>query len=254
LIQIKTRQEIAVMAEGGNILKDILGKLAEAVKPGLTTEEIDQLARELVLSWADKVPEAKISSSFWGYRGFPGFVCISVNDEVVHGIPSSSRVLEEGDIVGLDFGLIYRGFHTDAAITVPVGKISKEAQKLLQTTKESLELGIEEVLIGNTVGDIGYVIQKYVEKKGFGVVKELVGHGVGRKLHEEPYVPNYGRKGEGEVLKEGMVIAIEPMITAGKPAVDIASDNWTYKTKDHSLAAHFEHTVAVTKEGPKVLT
>ncbi|OGN31639.1 MAG: type I methionyl aminopeptidase, partial [Candidatus Yanofskybacteria bacterium RIFCSPLOWO2_02_FULL_43_10b] len=159
-----------------------------------------------------------------------------------------------GDIVGLDFGLIYRGFHTDAAITVPVGKISKEAQKLLQTTKESLGLGIEEVLIGNTVGDIGYVIQKYVEKKGFGVVKELVGHGVGRKLHEEPYVPNYGRKGEGEVLKEGMVIAIEPMITAGKPAVDIASDNWTYKTKDHSLAAHFEHTVAVTKEGPKVLT
>ena len=252
MIQIKTRQEIAVMAEGGNILKDILGKLAEAVKPGLTTEEIDQLARELVLSWAKKVPEAKISSSFCGYRGFPGFVCISVN--VVHGIPSSLKILNEGDIVGLDFGIIYRGFHTDSAVTVPVGKISKEARKLLRVTKESLEIGIQKALIGNTVGDIGEAVQKHVEKKGFGVVKELVGHGVGRKLHEEPYVPNYGRKGEGEVLKEGIVIAIEPMITAGKPAVEVGADNWTYKTKDQSLAAHFEHTVAVTKEGPRVLT
>lgn len=242
------------MAEGGKILKDILQKMAQAVRPGITTEEIDKLARELVVSWAKKIPEAKISSSFCGYRGFPGFVCISVNDEVVHGIPSSKRVIAEGDIVGLDFGVVYKGFHTDSAVTVPAGKISKETEKLLRVTREALELGIEKTLIGNTVGDIGYAVQKHAEKNGFGVVKELVGHGVGRKLHEEPYVPNYGKKGGGEVLKEGMVIAIEPMITAGRPAVEIASDNWTYKTKDGSFAAHFEHTVAITKEGPRVLT
>ena len=242
------------MPEGGKVLKDILGKLAEAVKPGLTTEEIDQLVRELVLSWAKKRPEAKISSSFCGYRDFPGFVCVSVNDEVVHGIPSALRILKEGDIVGLDFGIVFKGFHTDSAMTVPVGQISKEAKKLLQVTKESLEFGIQQSVEGNTVGDIGHAVQKYVEKNGFGVVQELVGHGVGRKLHEEPYVPNYGKKGEGEILKEGMVLAIEPMVTAGKSAVEVASDNWTYKTKDHSLAAHFEHTVAVTKEGPRILT
>lgn len=252
-IHLKTPEEIAIMAEGGKILREILYQMAEAVRLGVTTAEIDKLARELVLSWAKKIPEAKISSSFCGYRGFPGFVCISVNDEVVHGIPSS-RVLKEGDIVGLDFGIVYKGFHTDSAITVPVGKISKEAERLLRVTKESLELGVQEVLLGNTVGDIGYAVQKHAEKNGFGIVKELVGHGVGRKLHEEPYVPNYGKKGEGEILKEGMVIAIEPMITAGKPAVEIAADHWTYKTKDSSLAAHFEHTVAITKEGPKVLT
>lgn len=254
MIQLKTPQEIEVMAEGGKILKEILQNLAQAVRPGVTTEEIDKLARELVLSWAKKMPEAKISSSFCGYRGFPGFVCISVNEEVVHGIPSPKKVLAEGDIVGLDFGIVYRGFHTDSAITVPVGKISKEAEKLLRVTKESLELGIQEVLVGNTVGDIGYAVQKYAEKNGFGIVKELVGHGVGKKLHEEPYVPNYGKKGEGEPLREGVVIAIEPMVTAGKPAVELAKDNWTYRTKDHRLAAHFEHTIAVTKEGPRVLT
>ena len=242
------------MAEGGKILKDILQRMAQAVRPGITTEEIDKLARELVLSWAKKIPEAKISSSFCGYRGFPGFVCISVNDEVVHGIPSSERVIAEGDIVGLDFGVVYKGFHTDSAITVPAGKISKETEKLLRVTREALEFGIEKTVIGNTVGDIGYAVQKHAEKNGFGVVKELVGHGVGRKLHEEPYVPNYGKKGEGEVLKEGMVIAIEPMITAGRPAVEVASDKWTYKTKDRSMAAHFEHTIAITKDGPQILT
>ncbi|TSC74381.1 MAG: methionyl aminopeptidase [Parcubacteria group bacterium Gr01-1014_44] len=254
MIQIKTQQEVAVMAEGGKILREILQNLAQAVRPGLTTEEIDKLARELVLSWAKKLPKAKIGSSFCGYRGFPGFVCVSVNDEVVHGIPSVKKIMTEGDIVGLDFGIIYQGFHTDSAVTVPVGKVSKEVEKLLRVTQESLELGIQEAIVGQTVGDIGYAVQKHAEKNGFGVVKELVGHGVGRKLHEEPYIPNYGRKGEGEILKEGMVIAIEPMITAGRPAVEIAPDGWTYKTKDHSLAAHFEHTVAITKEGPKILT
>lgn len=254
MIHLKTPEEIAIMAEGGKILKEILYQMAEAVRPGVTTEEIDKLARELVLSWAKKLPEAKISSSFCGYRGFPGFVCISVNEEVVHGIPSPEKTLAEGDIVGLDFGIVYRGFHTDSAVTVPVGKISKEAEKLLRVTQEALELGIQEAVIGQTVGDIGQAVQKHAEKNGFGIVKELVGHGVGRKLHEEPYVPNYGKKGEGEILKEGMVIAVEPMVTAGKPAVEVAKDNWTYKTKDHSWAAHFEHSVAVTKEGPRVLT
>ena len=254
MINLKTPEEITVMTEGGKILKDILQRMAQAVRPGITTGEIDKLARELVLSWAKKIPEAKINSSFCGYHGFPGFVCISVNDEIVHGIPSSEKIIAEGDIVGLDFGIIYKGFHTDSAVTVPVGKISKEAEKLLQVTKESLEEGIQEAIIGNTVGDIGYVVQKHAEKNGFGVVKELVGHGVGRKLHEEPYVPNYGRRGEGEILKEGMVIAIEPMITAGRPAVEIASDKWTYKTKDRSMAAHCEHTIAITKDGPQILT
>ncbi len=254
MIHLKTSEEIAVMAEGGKILKEILQNLAQAVRPGVTTAEIDKLARELVLSWATKIPEAKISSSFCGYRGFPGFVCISVNEEVVHGIPSPEKVLNEGDIVGLDFGIVYQGFHTDSALTVPVGKISKSTEKLLRVTQEALEFGIQEAVIGQTVGDIGQAVQKHAEKNGFGVVKELVGHGVGRKLHEEPYVPNYGRKGEGELLREGMVIAIEPMITAGRPAVEIASDGWTYKTKDGSLSAHFEHTVAITKKGPKVLT
>lgn len=261
MIQIKNRQEIAVMAEGGKILREILQNLAEAVQPGVTSEEIDKLARELVLSWNEKASArggpasgGKISSSFCGYRGFPGFVCVSINDEVVHGVPSPKRFLTEGDIVGLDFGVVYKGFHTDSAVTVPVGKISKEAEKLLRVTGKALRLGIQEAVIGQTVGHIGHAVQKHVEQNGFGVVKELVGHGVGRKLHEEPYVPNYGKKGEGEILKEGMTIAIEPMITAGKPGVEVAGDKWTYKTKDGSLAAHFEHTVAITKEGPKVLT
>lgn len=253
MITIKTEKEIEIMAEGGKILKEILQNLASAVKPGVTTLELDKLARELVLSWSKKMPEAKIQSSFSGYRGYPAFLCVSVNDEVVHGVPSE-RKIKDGDVVGLDFGVVYKGFHTDSALTVGVGKISKEAEKLISVTKEALDIGIQEARAGQTTGDIGYAIQRHVEKNGFSVVRELVGHGVGRKLHEEPYVPNYGKKGRGEILKEGMTIAIEPMVTANRPEVVLSDDNWTYKTKDGSLAAHFEHTLAITKSSPVVLT
>ena len=234
-------------------MKEILQNLALAVKPGVTTENLDKLARELVLSWAEKLPSAGIRSSFKGYRGYPASLCVSINDEVVHGIPSE-KIVKEGDIVGLDFAIVYKSFHTDSALTVGAGKISKEAQKLLNTTREALDVGIREMIIGNTTGDIGYAIQKYVEKNNFGVVRELTGHGIGRNLHEEPQAPNFGKKGGGEILKEGMTIAIEPMVTAGDWRVKQDSDGWTCRTFDGSLACHFEHTVAVTKNGPVILT
>lgn len=241
------------MAEGGKILKEILQNLSLAIKPGIKTEELDKLAEELVFSWAKKIPEADIYPSFKGYRGYPAFICASINDEVVHGLPSE-RVIKEGDIVGLDFAIRYKGLHVDSALTVGVGEISAEAKKLIRVTKEALGVGVKEAMAGNTTGDIGFAVQKYVEKNGFSVVRELVGHGIGAELHEEPYVPNYGRKGQGEVLKEGMVIAIEPMVNVGRYEVVVAKDGITYKTKDGSLSAHFEHTVVVTQEGPNVLT
>lgn len=254
MITIKSVSEIQLMAEGGKILHQILSAVAEEVKSGVTTAGLDQLARKLVFSFGEQYSQANIKPSFLGYQGYPAVICISVNDEVVHGIPSVKRVINEGDIVGLDFGIIYHGWHTDAAITVGAGEISKEAKKLMTVTEEALKRGIKEIKIGRTIGHIGHAIQKHVEKNGFGVVRELVGHGIGRKLHEEPYVPNYGQKGEGEVLKEGMTIAIEPMVTAGRPEVILDADGWTYRTKDHSWAAHFEHTIAITKKGPQVLT
>ncbi|HEY4484624.1 MAG TPA: type I methionyl aminopeptidase [Candidatus Paceibacterota bacterium] len=253
MIKIKSQQQIKVMAESGKILKEILDQLASVVRPGIATEEIDKLARELVLSWQKKLPKAEIKSSFFNYRGYPAFTCVSINDEVVHGLPSD-RVIKEGDIVGLDFAIKYQGLHVDSALTVGVGKISTEAKKLIRVTQEALDVGIEEARVGNTTGDIGFAVQKYVEKNGFSVVRELVGHGVGGELHEEPYVPNYGRKGQGETLKEGMTIAIEPMVNIGSYEVVIAKDGTTYKTKDGSLSAHFEHTVAITKDGPEILT
>lgn len=254
MITIKSAEEIQLMAEGGKILHQILHAVAEEVKPGVTTADLDQLARKLVFSFGEKNPQADIKPSFLGYQGYPAVICISVNDEVVHGIPSAKRTINEGDLVGLDFGIIYHGWHTDSAITVGVGEISKESKKLMMVTEEALHRGIKEVKVGRTVGDIGQAVQKHVEKNGFGVVRELVGHGIGRKLHEEPYVPNYGCVGEGEILKEGMVIAIEPMVTAGSPEVILDADGWTYRTKDRSWAAHFEHTVAITQNGPWILT
>ena len=254
MTQIKIKQEIETMAEGGKILKEMLDKLSAAVQPGITTEEIDKLAKELVFSWQKKLPKTEIKPSFFGYRGYPAFTCVSVNDEVVHGVPSTSKIIKNSDIVSVDFAISYRGFHVDSATTVAVGKISKEAQKLLDATWESLNLGIQEAVVGNTIGHIGNAVQNYVEKNGFSVVRELVGHGIGKHLHEEPYVPNYGKKNEGEMLKEGMVIAIEPMVNAGGPEVVLAEDKTTYKTKDGSLSAHFEHTVTITKDGPQVLT
>lgn len=253
MINIKTKREIKIMAESGKILKEILQNLASAVRPGVQTKELDKLAEELVLSWQKKLPEADIRSSFKGYRGYPAFICVSVNDEVVHGLPSE-RVIKEGDIVGLDFAISYRGFHVDSALTVPVGKVSKETLKLISATRQALDFGVEAAVVGSFVGDIGFAIQNYVEKNGFSVVRELVGHGIGKDLHEDPYTPNYGKRGQGVELVEGMVIAIEPMVNAGGAAVVLAEDGTTYKTKDGSLSAHFEHTAAITKGGPLVLT
>lgn len=216
-------------------------------KPGVTTGEIDRFAES-------RIKELGAKPAFKGYHGFPGCVCISVNEEVVHGIPSTRRPLKEGDIVGIDFGVIYDGWYGDSARTVPIGRISSEAQKLIDVTRDSLQKGIDQCREGNRVFDIGHAVQKHVEAFGYSVVREFVGHGIGRALHEEPQVPNYGPKGKGMPLKVGMVLAIEPMINAGGHEVKVLSDGWTAVTADRSLSAHFEHTVAITQRGPEILT
>jgi methionyl aminopeptidase len=217
------------------------------VQPGISTGELDRFAES-------RCKDLGVKPAFKGYHGFPACVCISVNDEVVHGIPSKKRVLQAGDIVGMDFGVIYDGWFGDSARTVPVGNVSKEALDLMARTEESLRRGIDQARAGNRIFDIGHAIQNYVEGFGYGVVREFVGHGIGRALHEEPQVPNFGPRGKGLALKEGMVLAIEPMINAGSHEVRVLSDGWTAVTADRSLSAHFEHTVAITPEGPRVLT
>lgn len=243
---IKSEKDIAIMAEAGKKLKYVMDELKKAVKPGITTLALDALAEKLILEQGAKV-------SFKGYQGYPFTLCTSVNEEVVHTFPSD-RVLTEGDIIGLDLGLIWKGWQSDHAVTVGVGKITSEVERLLKITEESLWKGIAQVKPGNTVGDIGAAVQEYAEKAGFGVVRTLTGHGIGQKLHEPPAVPNFGKKNKGFPLQEGMVIAIEPMITIGHYDVDIDPVHWTVKTKDGSLAAHFEHTVAITQNGHRVLT
>lgn len=253
MITIKTPEEIKILREGGRRLASVLYEVAEKVRPGLATIELDELAEKLI---RDNNGE----SSFKNYKTkedkipFPASLCVSVNDEIVHGIPRRDRILKEGDIVSLDLGMKYKNLYTDMAITVPVGKIDKQAKKLIEITEKSLAEGIRIIKEGNYIGDIGFAIQKYVEKKGFNVVRKLVGHGVGYKTHEAPEIPNFGKKGTREILKSGMVLALEPMITAGSPDIILDSDNWTWKTKDGSLAAHFEHTVVVTKNGAGILT
>jgi len=240
------------MAAGGKILAAILQELALAVKPDITTKSLDLLAHDLC-------KKNKVKPAFLGYvvagKKYPASLCVSVNDEVVHGIPSE-RVLKENDIVGLDMGVIYEGWNLDSAITVETKNEKRKTknEKLIAVTKKSLELGIAQAKPGNHIGNISHAIQQYVESNGFSVVRDLVGHGIGRKLHEEPAIPNFGKPGEGSELKVGMVIAIEPMVTAGDWHVRLATDGWTYKTKDGFLSAHFEHTVAITKTGPIVLT
>lgn len=255
MIGIKTQKEIKLMAEGGTILAQMLEEIKQATKPGITTASLDALARKLIT-------DRGVKPAFLGYGEFPAVICISVNDEVVHGVPSG-RVLKQGDIVGLDFGIVHGGFYTDSAISIPVlGDMSYEDWKkehpkvalLLEVTREALDLGIEQARVGKRVGEISYAVQNYVEQRGFGVVRDLVGHGIGKGLHEEPYVPNFGLKSDGPILKEGMTIAIEPMVTMGDWAVELAKDDITFKTVDGSLAAHFEHTIAITKDGPVVLT
>ena len=253
-ITIKTKEEIAILREGGKRLARILKALAKAVEPGISTQALNDLAEKLVREGGD-------TPSFLGYtpygakRPYPAALCVSINDEVVHGIPNETeRFLQEGDIVSLDMGLIHNELVTDSAITVPVGKVDEKAEKLLSITKDALMCGIKAVRAGCTTGDIGFAIESFVKPHGYGIVRELAGHGVGYAVHEEPYVPNYGRKGEGEVLKAGMVIAIEPMLNEGSAAVKLDKDGYTYRTRDGSRSAHFEHTVVVGENGAEILT
>lgn len=253
-ISIKTKKEIELLREGGKRLAGVLAKLAAEVKPGVSTAFLNALAEKLIEDGGD-IP------SFLGYapsgakRPFPAALCVSINDEVVHGIPNETeKLIKEGDIVTLDAGLIHEGLFTDSAVTVGVGKIDAKAKKLIDTTKKALAVGIKAVRAGATTGDIGFAIETFVKPSGFGIVRELAGHGVGYGVHEEPFVPNFGKKGEGLELKAGMVIAIEPMLNEGGAAVVLDADGYTYRTKDGSRSAHFEHTVVVLERGVAILT
>jgi methionyl aminopeptidase len=247
MIFLKSPWEIEKMRRSNAIVAEVLARLREAIKPGITTLELDRLAEHLCRRKGAK-------PAFKGYRGYPFSLCVSVNEEVVHGFPSKKRVLKEGDIVSLDFGVLYDGYYGDAAITVPVGEISERAKRLLRVTEEALYKGIEQAVIGKRLGDISSAIQRYVEAHGYSVVRQFVGHGIGRALHEDPQVPNFGKPGRGVKLKEGMVLAIEPMVNEGTYEVEILADGWTAVTKDRKLSAHFEHTVAITKNGPEILS
>lgn len=228
-------------------MASIIKKLAKKVKSGVSTQKIDELAEKLI-------NKAGAEPSFKNYRGYPKVACISVNEEVVHNIPSDDKILKKGDIVSLDLGLKYKGLYTDMAMTVPVGRISKPAKKLIKVTRKALEIGLKQVKAGHTIGDIGYVIEKFVMKQSFSVVRTLTGHGVGKEVHEDPKIPNFGEKGKGFKLQEGMTLAIEPMVNIGSHKVMTKEDGWGIVTEDSSLSAHFEHTVLVTKKGYEILT
>lgn len=247
MIVLKTNHELALMREACEISAGALKIAGEAVEPGVTTAEIDKIAY-------DYIKKCGAEPNFLNYGGFPATACISINDEVIHGIPSKKRVIKAGDIVSIDLGAKINGFNGDNAATFAAGDISPEAKRLCDTTRESLYVGIEKAVAGGRIGDIGAAIAAYCEARGFSVVREYVGHGVGKKLHEDPSVPNFGTPGRGVRLIPGMTIAIEPMITMGKAGVKQLSDGWTVKTKDGSLSAHFEHTVAITPDGPKIMT
>lgn len=252
-IILKTKEEIEILREGGKRLAFILSEVVKLVRPGISTEELNQYALKLIKEGGDE-------PAFLNYKPegarmpYPAALCVSVNDEVVHGIPSKDRILKDGDIVSLDCGLKHNGLFTDHAVTVPVGNISKETKKLLEITEQALYLGIEAAQAGGQVGDIGEAIEKFVKPHKYGIVRILSGHGVGKSIHEDPYVPNFGRKGTGDRLKPGMVIAIEPMLNLGAYAVYLEKDGYTYKTRDKSTSAHFEHTIAITEAGPEILT
>ncbi|HEY5218338.1 MAG TPA: type I methionyl aminopeptidase [Gemmatimonadaceae bacterium] len=248
MIKLKSPREIELMAHGGKILAATHAVLRKAVQPGVSTHDLDVLAEAFIRDHAGATP------AFKGLYDFPGSICSSINEEVVHGIPSRKRMLHEGDIVSLDVGVGYKGLFTDAAITVPVGEVDAETKRLLAVTKASLEAGIAAATAGNQTGDIGVAVQTVVENAGFSVVRELVGHGVGAAMHEEPQIPNYGKPHRGAKLNPGLTIAIEPMVNAGGYAVRTLPDRWTIVTADGSRSAHFEHTVAITEDGPVVLT
>jgi methionyl aminopeptidase len=246
IIYYKTADELEIIRQAGVILGKAHGEVAKYVKEGVTTKFLDKVAEEFI-------KDHQAHPSFLGFNNFPASLCISVNEVVVHGIPSTYQ-LKNGDIVSIDCGVFYKGFHADSAYTYPIGKVSEKVEKLLKVTKESLYEGIKQVRVGGKMGDIGYAVQSFVEKQGFSVVRELVGHGVGKSLHEKPEVPNYGSKGQGQILLNGLVIAIEPMINLGKKLVVQERDGWTIRTKDRLPSAHYEHTVAIFNNKVEVMT
>ncbi len=246
MISIKSPKEIAVMAEGGKILAKIMKELKNRIKPGVATKDLNKVAQDLIFKYSTK-------PAFKGYEKFPAVLCTSINKVIVHGVPSDYK-LKEGDIISLDLGILHKNFYSDMAITVPVGKVAPEAQRLIRITKKALKRGIKKVRPGNTIGDIGNTIQRYVESQGFNVVRDLCGHGIGRKLHEDPQILNYGKRHTGPKIKQGMVFCIEPMVTMGDYEIKKSKDGFGLETKDGSLSAHFEHTIAVTKTGYEVLT
>jgi methionyl aminopeptidase len=248
MINCKSQAELDKMRRSGQVVRQVLDAVKALVAPGVSTMDLEHAAEE-------KIRELGAKPAFKGYHDYPCVLCTSVNNEIIHGIPSEKRVLKEGDIVSIDCGVVMDGYYGDSAITVPVGQsLSPELKKLLDVTETSLKKAIAEVRLGKTVGDVGAAVQEYVEANGFSVVREFVGHGIGTRLHEDPQVPNFGTRGHGTRLREGMVLAIEPMVNIGKPGTRVLDDKWTAVTEDGSYSAHFEHTVAVTRNGPLVLT
>lgn len=248
MIQLKSQREIEIMARGGRILAETVKLMEQSVKPGMTTAELDKIAEEFIRSHPGAKP------SFKGLYNFPASICSSINHEIVHGIPSKKRILNEGDVVSIDVGVQYEGYHTDSATTVAVGRVNEESWRLLSVTRDALDAGVAVAKAGNHLGDIGAAIQAVVEQAGFSVVRDLVGHGIGTGFHEEPQVPNYGKPNRGIRLVPGLTIAIEPMVNVGKPGIRTMPDKWTVVTIDGKRSAHFEHTVAITENGPRILT
>ena len=248
-IVYKSPEEIRIMRDAGLIAAAILEEMCEAAKPGVSTWDLDQIARR-------GIEKHKVKSAFLGYASppYPAVLCTSINHVIVHGIPRKNEILKDGDIIGIDFGIFHKGYCADTARTVMVGAVSAEKRKLVEVTKKALDLGIEQCREGNRLGDIGHAIQSYAESHGYSVVTQFVGHGTGRQMHEDPQVPNWGKPNDGKRIKTGLVIAVEPMVNAGAPDVEVLDDNWTAVTKDRSQSAHFEHTIAVTEQGPWVLT
>ena len=247
MIVCRSAAELEQMHEAGRLVAEVITELSAMVAPGVSTADLDALAEK-------RITQAGATPAFKGYHGYPASICASINDEVIHGIPSGRRVLREGDIISLDVGASLGGYFGDSAVTLAVGQVSEEAATLLRVTEEALYKAIERARSGNRISDLGHAVQHHVEAYGFSVVREFVGHGIGQRMHEEPQVPNYGEPGRGPRLTEGMVLAIEPMVNAGKPAVKVLGDGWTAVTRDGSLSAHFEHTVAVTAGEPWILT
>jgi len=247
VIVCRSAAELEKMRAAGRLVGELLAELSALVAPGVATAMLDEVAE-------DRIRRGGAIPAFKGYHGYPATICASINEEVIHGIPSGRRILNEGDVISIDVGASLDGYYGDSAVTLAVGQVSEEAATLLRVTEESLYKAIERARVGGRISDIGHAVQQHVEAYGFSVVREFVGHGIGQRMHEEPQVPNYGEPGRGPRLAEGMVLAIEPMVNAGKPAVKVLGDGWTAVTRDGSLSAHFEHTVAVTADGPRILT